>query len=170
MIWVEKDALIGVIEQAANRYDTPCFSCRGYVSASEMWIAGQRIIEKNQVGRRCVVFHLGDHDPSGLDMTRDNQAMLNLFGADVSIIRLALNMPQVQQYNLPPNPAKLSDTRSKDYIAQHGAHSWELDALEPLILDALVSSNIENYLNAVQYNSMIDKQEKERAQILEFVF
>jgi len=168
-IWCEKDALIGVIEQTANKYGTPCFSCRGYVSASEMWIAAQRIIEQNQAGRRCVVLHLGDHDPSGLDMTRDIQERLHLFGADVQIVRLALNLSQVHEYNLPHNPAKLTDTRAKDYISQFGCSSWELDALEPSVLDGLVSANIEKYLDKAQYKRMEKRQVKERAQILEMV-
>ena len=62
-VWVEKDALIGIVEQVSEEYDAPCFSCRGFVSASEMWLAGQRFICKSDEGRRCVVLHLGDHDP-----------------------------------------------------------------------------------------------------------
>lgn len=39
-VWVEKDALIGIIEQVARHHDVPCFSCRGYTSQSEMWGCG----------------------------------------------------------------------------------------------------------------------------------
>ena len=166
-IWCEKDALIGVVEQAANRHDTPCFSCRGFVSASEMWIAAQRIIE--QAGRHCIVLHLGDHDPSGLDMTRDIADRLHLFGADVEIIRLALNMNQIEQYKLPPNPAKLTDSRARKYIEQYGGSSWELDALEPSVLDDLISSNILRYLDTELYESMEIRQAQERQQLLRLI-
>jgi hypothetical protein len=64
-VWVEKDALIGIIEQTARKYDVPCFSCRGYTSQSEMWGAAQRILRKSRQGERpCTIIHLGDHDPS----------------------------------------------------------------------------------------------------------
>jgi hypothetical protein len=97
-VWIEKDALIGIVEQVSARYDVPCFSCRGFVSASEMWIASQRMIKMYRNERRCIVLHLGDHDPSGIDMTRDIKDRFKLFGAAVDIKRLALNMDQVRQW------------------------------------------------------------------------
>jgi hypothetical protein len=105
-VWVEKDALICIVEQAASRLDCPCFSCRGYTSQSEMWGAAMRFIEKSENSRECVLIHLGDHDPSGIDMTRDIRERLAMFGASVDVKRIALNMPQIEEYNPPPNPAK----------------------------------------------------------------
>lgn len=75
-VWVEKEALAAVVERAAGALDVPWFSCRGYVSQSSMWEAAERIIERAHPpglihkAREAVVFHLGDHDPSGLDRTR----------------------------------------------------------------------------------------------------
>ena len=89
-VWVEKDALIGIVQQVASSLDVPCFSCRGYVSASEMWAAAQRFIRQDHRERR-VILHLGDHDPSGKDMTRDIADRLEIFGADVEVQRIALN-------------------------------------------------------------------------------
>lgn len=163
-VWVEKDALIGVVEQAANRYDVPCFSCRGFVSQSEMWEAGQRFRKRNN--KECVVLHLGDHDPSGIDMTRDIQERLNMFGADVYIERIALNMPQIEEHNPPPNPAKTTDTRYDSYINAYGLSSWELDALEPKILDDLISRNIEKYLDKAEFECAKIRQDQERQKIV----
>ena len=145
-IWVEKDALIGIVEQAAERLDTPCFSCRGYPSQSAVWAAAMRFISKTEQGRECVIIHLGDHDPSGIDMTRDIRERMAIFGATVDVNRIALNMPQIRQYRPPPNPAKETDTRAAGYIAEHGSHSWELDALKPEILDGLITEAIKNNL------------------------
>ena len=164
--WVEKDALIGIIEQTANRYDVPCFSCRGYGSLSEYWKAAQRFINHNDIGKECIILHLGDHDPSGVDMTRDIRERLAMFGADVDIKRIALNMPQITQYNPPPNPAKKTDKRSAGYIAKYGASSWELDALEPKVLDQLISDNIEKYLDRVAFEQAKIRQEEERQIIM----
>lgn len=80
-VWVEKEALAGVVERAASALDCPHFSCRGYVSQSEMWRAAQRVgghLATPGV-ERVVVLHLGDHDPSGIDMTRDIRERLGHF-------------------------------------------------------------------------------------------
>lgn len=163
-VWVEKDALIGIVEQTAHQFDVPCFSCRGYTSQSEMWEASLRFIRK-QDAKKCVIIHLGDHDPSGIDMTRDIKERLAMFGAKVEVERIALNMNQVRQYNPPPNPAKITDTRAAAYIAQHGAQSWELDALDPSTLAGLISGAIETYLDRQLYEAEQNRQEKERAKI-----
>lgn len=146
-VWVEKDALVGVIESACEPLKVPYFACRGYVSQSELWGAAQRLIRLMRRGKTVTVLHLGDHDPSGIDMTRDIEDRLRLFcehsGFDApEVRRLALNFDQVEQYGPPPNPAKLTDSRAEGYIRTHGTESWELDALEPTVLADLVTSNI----------------------------
>lgn len=160
-VWVEKEALVGVIERAAFKYRCPYFACRGYSSQSESWRAGQRFGEYGNDGQAIKVLHLGDHDPSGIDMTRDNDERLQMFsdGADLEIIRLALNMNQVEQYNPPPNPAKLTDTRATDYINKFGENSWELDALDPKVIDNLISTNIEKYIDWDKWNIMKAKED-----------
>ena len=97
-VWVEKEALAGVIARPADRWQVPYFSCRGYVSQSEMHAAGQRIRRLERAGRKVTVIHLGDHDPSGLDMTRDIRDRLEIFGCAAVVNRIALNMDQVEAY------------------------------------------------------------------------
>ena len=115
-VWIEKDALVGVIEGVCTQYDVPYFSCRGYTSASEMWLAAQRLRVKGWDGKGTTILHLGDHDPSGIDMTRDIAERLALFGAPVDVVRIALTMDQVAQYDPPPNPAKFTDARYGGYV------------------------------------------------------
>jgi len=142
-VWVEKEALVEVVGRACHELDVPYFACRGYVSQSEMWSASQRFINHSYHCERAVILHLGDHDPSGVDMTRDIQDRLNLFGTDVYVARIALTWEQVQQYAPPPNPAKLTDSRCKNYIENYGSESWELDALNPTIIHNLIRDNVE---------------------------
>lgn len=78
-VWIEKDALVGVLEKACQPLDVPYFSCRGYTSQSEMWSASQRLLKQIRNGKRVTILHLGDHDPSGVDMTRDINDRLNQF-------------------------------------------------------------------------------------------
>ncbi len=171
-VWVEKDALIDVVGRAASEFVTPHFSCRGYVSQSEMWRAGQRIIQRAKKGQGTVILHLGDHDPSGMDMTRDIRDRLELFTyldipvENVPIVsRIALNMDQIEEYNPPPNPTKLTDSRARSYIEEYGDESWELDALEPGMLDSLIKFHIQEWLDLDAWKNSLRRQEANRDQI-----
>jgi len=170
-VWVEKDALIGIVEQVAQRFDVPCFSCRGYTSQSEMWVAAQRLSSASKHGKRpCTVIHLGDHDPSGLDMTRDIRERLVLFASadlELTISRIALNMDQVEVYNPPPNPAKITDTRFAKYMKEFGETSWELDAIEPIQLDGLIENTIEYYIDKDEMDRQRKRMEEEKKQLVE---
>lgn len=163
-VWVEKDALVDIVGQACSPLDTPYFSCRGYTSQSEMWSAAQRFIRQKQRKKRIII-HLGDHDPSGIDMTRDIQERLELFGADVYVKRVALTMNQIQTYNPPPNPAKITDSRASKYIDQFGDESWELDALEPKVITDLIKKQVTMYRNDAIYRAVCDKESREKEEL-----
>lgn len=163
-VWVEKDALIGIVQQISSKLDVPCFSCRGYVSASEMWSAAQRFIRQDHRERR-VILHLGDHDPSGKDMTRDIAERLDIFGADVEVQRIALNWDQIDQYSPPPNPAKLTDSRAGAYIAEFGHESWELDALEPKVLTGLIREHVDALTDRTLLADAIRREDTDKEEL-----
>jgi len=159
-VWIEKEALIGIIEDICERYDVPYFACKGYVSQSEMWQAAQRMIEHVRNDQLPVIIHLGDHDPSGIDMTRDIEDRLELFvGARIPVQRIALNMNQVRKYNPPPNPAKATDKRFETYYAQHGRESWELDALDPKVISRLIQKEISRHLDVKKFNATAQREQ-----------
>jgi len=165
-VWIEKDALIGVIEGVCNDLDVPYFSCRGYTSISEVWSAGQRLKGYRKAGQTPIVLHFGDHDPSGIDMTRDITDRLSLFmGGRMEIRRLALNMDQVTQYDPPPNPAKMSDSRAEGYVQLYGDESWELDALEPAVLAALIRDEITTLQEADAWEAAEEEEREGRRQL-----
>jgi hypothetical protein len=167
-VWIEKEALIGVIESACRRLDVPFFACRGYVSQSEQWRAGVRFMNYQRLEQTPLVIHLGDHDPSGIDMTRDNRERLSLFARHgVKVRRLALNRDQVDQYNPPPNPAKQTDTRFEGYVAEHGDESWELDALEPRVIVRLIEDEIDGLIDIDSWNESLDRQQAARDRLAE---
>lgn len=164
-IWIEKDALIGVIEPVCRELDVTYFSCRGYVSQSEMWAASNRFIEHELNGREGVIIHLGDHDPSGIDMTRDIQERLQLFKATVKVERVALNRDQVDKYGPPPNPAKVTDSRFQDYYVTHGRESWELDALEPSVLAGVVDYDVRRFMDEATWKAVEKEQTEARERL-----
>lgn len=159
-VWIEKDALVGVIARVCQRLYVPYFSCRGYSSDSEMWEAGSnrfRLYAQN--GQIPIVIHLGDHDPSGVDMSRDIVDRLEMFsGLEVEVVRAALNIEQVQKYNPPPNPTKLTDSRAKGYVLQYGNSSWELDALEPSVLASLIEDEIDELRDDRLWDEKVEEE------------
>ncbi len=162
-VWIEKDALIGVIERVCNEHLVPFFACRGYTSQSEQWRAGRRFARLAEEGKRVVVLHLGDHDPSGIDMTRDNIDRLSMFaGEEVEVRRLALNIEQVKKYRPPPNPAKESDSRCNGYKLRFGDKSWELDALDPRVIDSLIRDQLNELIDQKRWREAIAREEKSR--------
>ena len=141
-VWIEKEALAGVVAGICEDLDVDYFACRGFVSQSEMWSAAERLKARANQGQTPVILYLGDHDPSGLDMTRDVSDRQTLFMGGIELRRLALNMDQVEQYKPPPNPAKFTDSRIAGYVKLYGRESWELDALNPEVLVALIRSAV----------------------------
>ena len=164
-IWVEKDALINVVGRACYDTDTPYFSCKGYCSQSEMWQAAQRFRSKANFEGRYIIY-LGDHDPSGIDMTRDISDRMKLFGARVEIQRIALTMEQIQLFNPPPNPAKIKDTRANSYIKQFGETSWELDALEPRFIESLIDSAIRPLIDEKILVETLSLEKEQQSELL----
>lgn len=174
-VWIEKDALIGVIEDTCKELDIPYFSCRGYTSQSEMWGAAMRYKKAILQKQGIFILHLGDHDPSGMDMTRDVRDRISGFlgthlMGDVSkifkVFRLALHKEQVDDLNLPPNPAKLTDSRAKGYVEQYGDESWELDAMEPDQINSLITENVMDVRDAKLWNEQLKIEKAGREKIL----
>ncbi|MDH3517216.1 MAG: hypothetical protein OEM44_10470 [Nitrosopumilus sp.] len=164
-VWVEKDALSGVLEPVTRKYHIHLLVNRGYSSTSALHESVLRI--KQQQDKECVILYLGDHDPSGKNMITDIKNRLKQFQCDATVRNVALTMEQIKQYNLPPNPAKKSDPRSDKYIKRHGNLSWELDALTPEVLNQLVSSNIEEFLDMDEYQRVIDQEEEEKVELVQ---
>jgi len=164
-VWIEKEALVGVIEGVCTELQVPYFACRGYTSQSEMWEAAQRLKRHEKSRHDTVIIHLGDHDPSGLDMTRDIQDRLQLFGSTVNVDRIALTWDQIEQYNPPPNPAKTTDARYASYQEQYGDDSWELDALEPRILSDLIRTAVQSRIDDELWQEALERQQVGRDQL-----
>lgn len=203
-VWIEKDAGIGVIEGVCEENHVPYFSCRGYTSVSEIWAASQRIFDYISLGEQVLILHIGDHDPSGLDMTRDITDRLKTFltrdwmrehpgcrrpgggttvedikddmrrhmgargwdgtGSPWRVKRIALNQDQVERYSPPPNPAKTTDSRFEKYVEETGLdESWELDALDPVVLQDLIQTEIDGARDEGAWDEAEVAQEHERA-------
>jgi hypothetical protein len=168
-VWVEKEALAGVVGQIASKLRVDFFACRGYNSQSEQWEAGRRFAARMQKGQRPIVFHLGDHDPSGIDMTRDNRDRLTTFaGFPVTVVRLALNMNQIEELRPPPNPAKTTDSRYDRYEREYNTRqSWELDALDPKYIMDLIQTNVVRIRDEERWDAALRREVDDKRLIAE---
>lgn len=166
---VEKEALAGVLEGVCRTYDVPLLAARGYPSGTVLReFAESDIIPAITQETEAVIIHLGDHDPSGIDMTRDLRARLSMFSDyNVTLHRIALTMQQIQEEDPPPNPAKTTDSRFASYRRQFGDESWELDALSPSYLAGIVEKAIKLCITSAEmWEAQKAKIDKERKKLL----
>jgi len=142
-VMVEKAALEGVLIPVCRAEGVRFTANRGYSSQSLMYETGKRLEQALSDGKDVYMIYFGDHDPSGIDMTRDVSDRLEMFcRSAVEVQRLALNWNQIEEWKPPENPAKQTDSRFMQYVELHGESSWELDAVEPATLAELCRSAI----------------------------
>lgn len=164
---IEKEALSGILRPLTTKYHVLLLPNKGYSSASAIHEAAQRITYQTMHRKKCHILYLGDHDPSGNDMVRDIRERLAEFRCIVSVEKIALTMEQIERYDPPPNPAKLTDPRSEKYVTEYGNQSWELDALKPEVLNDLVESHIKKYLDMDKYNNILAQEKREKLRLVE---
>ncbi len=164
-LWVEKDALSGVLKRITSHYHINLMVNRGYSSCTAMHDAYKRFARQEEAGKQVHILYLGDHDASGLDMIRDIEDRLGEFGVNPIVKPIGLTMEQIEKYNPPPNPAKITDPRAKWYIQKYGNTSWEVDALNPKVLHQLVKENVESLINMDTFREKILQEEKDKKKL-----
>jgi len=163
-IWLEKDALAGVLYPVTSMYDVPLMVARSYASLSFLYSAAEFISELNIP---AYIYHLGDFDPSGVNAGEKIEQTLREMAPDAKIYfeRIAVTPEQITEWNLPTRPTKASDTRSKGF----GNISIELDAIDPNALRALVQETIEQHLPPDQFAVLKAAEQSEREVITRLV-
>ncbi len=171
-VWVEKDALSGVIANAVSQLNTIVAPSRGYSSYSYLKDAAERI-SRYSSNKTAIILHFGDHDPSGLDMSRDLQERFDKYsrGGSVDVRRIALTFEQVKHYKLIPNPTKLADPRSAGYVVRYGKQCWELDAIEPNELVRICRDAVKgNIRDQAKWDGLAAKDKRERGYLMDELY
>jgi hypothetical protein len=136
---------------------------RGYSSQSAMYESAGRLSETAPEQETHIVY-VGDHDPSGEDMVRDITDRLARFRhPGIQIEKLALTRAQVDQYRLPPQPAKTEDARYNAYALEHGDDVWEVDALPPDVLAGLVRGALDRLRDDRAYQAVLAQEAWDKA-------
>ena len=170
IVMVEKQALEGVLIPVCQELDIQFTANKGYSSSSTLYGLGRMLQDHRDKDQQDVhVLYLGDHDPSGIDMTRDVQERLELFSSgSVSVQRLALNWSQVEQWQPPENPAKETDARYDGYVREFGDKSWELDAVEPRTLARLVTEAVLDLRDQELWDKAVERETAMKAELQTF--
>ena len=152
-IWLEKDALAGVLFDVTAEWDVPLMVTRGYPSLSYLHTAAEAL---NEEDRPCYIYYFGDHDPSGVHIPKKIEADLRTFAPDADLYfeRVAVTPAQIENWNLPTRPTKRTDSRAKNFMGE----SVEVDAIPPAQLRELCRQCIEQH---------IDQDVLERTQLVE---
>ncbi len=156
-IWIEKDALAGVVSSITLDYDVPLYVCRGYSSTTFLYEASEYL---KTLGKPAYIYHFGDFDPSGVDAAYKVRDGLAKHGAQINFERMAVTPEQITQWRLPSRETKQTDPRT----ARWGdMPSVELDAVPAPTLRALVQDCIERHLDpaVLAATRRIEKAEKD---------
>jgi hypothetical protein len=156
-IWLEKDALSGVVYPVTSMYDVPLMVARGYASLSFLHSSASQIVD---IGKPTYIYHLGDFDPSGVNAGEKIEQTLREMApeSDITFRRIGVTPQQIQTWNLPTRPTKTSDSRSRGF----GDVSVELDAIPSDRLRGLVKAAIEQHLPQQQFEILKIAEESER--------
>jgi hypothetical protein len=156
-VWLEKDALSGVVYPVTDLYDVPLMVARGYASLSFLHSAAEYI---GDLDVPTVIYHLGDFDPSGVNAGEKIEQTLREMAphADITFERLAVTMQQIEAWGLPTRPTKISDSRAKGF----GDISVELDAVEPSLLRLLVDGALQRHLPPHELDLLREAEADER--------
>ncbi len=159
-VWSESDSIAGTIVDITDYYDVPLMVARGYASASFKWRIAQHI---KAAGRPCHLYHVGDYDPSGIDIARDIEKGLREFApeAEIHFETIAVTPEQIAEYDLPTKPPKASDSRTRKFKGG----TVEVEALPVEVLQAIVRDAIEQHIDFRELE-VIEATEQSEKQVL----
>lgn len=170
-VWVEKDAAVGIVQPTCDALRLPYFSCRGYSSSSGLYEAGKRLEAYKRAGYETTILYLGDHDPSGVQMTEVSQERVDMYARhEIDFRRIALTLPQIGEFKPPPNFVKENDSRTKWYVERFETEEcWELDALSPRIVDKLIRDEVEPMIDREAWDKTLATEEEHRTVLSEII-
>lgn len=172
-LYCEAEGMMPQLSRVSSRYSVPVYSCSGYDSLTAKYdlvrdVRGAFTYE----GRRTVVLHLGDYDPSGENIFDSITEDVHTFiGEDiwhkepaevVLFERLALVPNQVREHELSTAPPKATDSRTKRW---KGEAVCQLEALPPDVLAGVVAGGIERYLDLDILKADREAEAEERRRI-----
>jgi hypothetical protein len=160
-VWLEKDALSGIFEDALDHYGVTLNVGRGFDGWDSIHNAARRL------GNGDVILYFGDFDPSGEDMVRSLRERLGDQGTRPEIVKCALTMGDIEAYGLPADFTKASDTRSAAFVAKWGDVSVELDALPIEVLRERIVGEVGRRMDLTALEMVRAAEDEERRHLVQ---
>jgi hypothetical protein len=159
-VWVEKDAMASIVSGTANSFGVPVFVARGFASLSSLYAAAGTFKAAVANGKKVIIYHLGDFDPSGVAAGESMlKAFRDDFKVDLKFIRAAVTEEQIEELKLPTRPTKKSDSRTRNWS---GTACVELDTMPPAEIRRLVEHCITQHINVHAWDALKRTEELER--------
>jgi DNA topoisomerase VI subunit A len=167
-IWSEKEALAGIIYEAASDYDVPVIVSKGMPSLTQVYGSFCSIKLAARAGKDSHIYQFGDHDPTGCLIPKTIESRLYEFCekhncAPPTVERIALTEEHISEYKLPTRPTKRD---GNTHAHKFEGDSVELDALPSGELRELVRDCIERHINLAALETLREAEQSER-EILE---
>lgn len=158
-LFIEKKALQNVFQPVCQKNRIALGAVKGYPSLTFLYETAERMKEQEDNGKDCVILYFGDYDPSGEDIPRSIQENLKRMGCYADVRRFALFREQVEEWNLPPAPAKETDSRTANW---DGIGQVELDAVRPEQLKKMAQAAIDTVFDKTLHNDLLKQEEDEQ--------
>lgn len=167
-LWCEKQAMTDILKPLTKFYHIYLVINRGFSSTTAKKQAADRMRVHEDAGQQVVILYLGDHDPSGKSMISVAEESLQEFGLHPLMVPIALTAAQIKKYKLPPQPVKDEDSRAAHYVEKFGSHCWELDALSPKVLTALIKKEVESRIDMDLFRRQLAQEKTDKSTLREF--
>jgi hypothetical protein len=158
-VFIEKKALQGVFQPICRKYNVSLGACKGYPSLTFLHEASLRFEKAIENNKLPIIIYFGDYDPSGEDIPRSIEENMNKFGVEVEVRRIALMKNQVLEWNLPPAPAKIGDSRTANW---DGLGQVELDAVTPEQIETLCTDALNDIFDSNRYDLLMKQERAEQ--------
>ena len=155
----EKNTVESIIRPVAMEYCIPLTIGRGYCSLPPRAAIADRYRKSGK--EQLILLMLSDFDPDGEEIAhslarslRDDFDILKIHP-----IKVVLTSEQVKQYRLPPvMTAKEGSSHFIKFTSKNGTNVFELEALEPQVLQQILREAIDSVLNIDAINREIEAE------------
>ena len=170
-LWVEKDAIIGSIQDVTDDLGIVVRVGRGFLSTTKAHEIAEHFgsVRSSDLDKPINIFYLGDHDPSGRDIERDlKERIRGYMASGFDLTRLAIHKADIRKFHLPPLKIKSSDSRSESFRKRHGEQCVELDALPPTELRRRIRDAVEHCIDSELWDRAVAVENAELSSIESF--
>jgi hypothetical protein len=166
-IWLEKDALAGVLSPVTKEHALWLYVTRGFPSETYLYHAAETA---KYYGKPTYIYVLSDFDPSGFNLYNQAKTTLERMAPEIEwhIERIALTLEQITSMSLSTRPLK-NKKENKKFLDLYGDISAELDAIPPNDLRELVRRKILEHMDEKTLANLkaIEQSERQALELFE---